>query len=190
MIKVDSTHHLSEITTVPALLNAVGESTVNRWIAIGQTDSKVHWQYGAEVDALVSEGARVGVVCKAIAIKAGKSFETIRKSYYTYIKFSAEDRQKYSLCPYSIFNHARMQDDPYDVLDYYLAHRGPSVEEVEAVFVPPSEDKEFDKWFSGTKYPRYFYRICQELYGIDPIWKQEADEHIKALAEIIEKANK
>lgn len=181
---------MSDISTVPALLAEVGEGTVARWVAIGQMDSKVHWQYGLEVEALVSEGARVGLVCKAIAKKAGKSFETIRKAYYTFIKFTAEDREKYNLCPYSIFQHAARQKDPYKVLQYYIDHAGPSVEEVEAVYPPPSEDEEFEKYFEDSKYPRFFYRICREIWGIEPIWKQEAEEHIRALVEIIERANK
>lgn len=191
MLKVDSTQrHLSDIETVPALLEAVGQALVNRWILMGQADTKIHWQYGAEAEALISEGARVGVVCKAIAITAGKSFETIRKAYYTYISFTPEERSKYDLCPYSIFQHARTQKEPLKVLEYYIDHKQTSVEEIEALYPAVEGEDEFEKYFTSLKYPRYFYRICQELYGIDPIWKQEADGHIQALVEIIERANK
>jgi hypothetical protein len=187
--QVDSTLSLSSITTVPALLAMVGEATCNRWVAIGQTDSKVHWQYGKEAEALISEGARVGVVCKAIAVKAGRSSETVRKAYYTYTSFTEAERKQYDLCPYSIFQHARTQEKPLEVLQYYIDNQA-SVDEVETVYPPIGDDKEFDTYFNATKYPRYFYGICRELYGIDPIWKQEADEHLKALNEIIKQVNK
>ncbi len=184
--QVEST--LSQIATVPALLDFVGETVQNRWVAIGQTDSKVHWQYGKEAEALISEGARVGVVCKAIAVKAGRSSETIRKAYYTYTAFTAEERKKYDLCPYSIFQHARTQEKPLEVLQYYIDHQS-SVDEVETVYPAIGEDKEFDIYFASTKLPRIFYGIERELYGINPIWKQEADEHIRQIIEIIERAN-
>ncbi len=179
---------LSQIATVPALLEFVGDTVQNRWVAIGQTDSKVHWRYGWEAEQLISEGARVGVVCKAIAVKAGKSSETIRKAFYTYTSFTAEERKQYDLCPYSIFQHARTQEKPLEVLQYYIDHQA-SVDEIETVYPEISKDAEFDKYFVGTKLPRIFYGIERELYGIDPIWKQEADEHIKALNEIIQKVN-
>lgn len=184
--QVEST--LSQITTVPALLSAVGEETCNRWTAIGQTDNKVHWQYGIEAEALISEGARVGVVCKAIAVKAGRSSETIRKAYYTYTAFTAAERKRYDLCPYSVFQHARTQEKPLEVLQYYIDNQS-SVDEVETVYPEPSKDAEFDKYFASTKLPRIFYGIERELYGINPIWKQEADEHIRQIIEIIERAN-
>lgn len=187
--QVDSTLSLSQITTVPALFDAVGEDVCNRWVAIGNTDNKVHWQYGLEAEALISEGARVGVVCKAIAIKAGRSSETVRKAYYTYTAFTAAERKQYDLCPYSVFQHARTQDEPLKVLQYYIDHQS-SVDEIETVYPEIGTDKEFDKYFAATKLPRIFYGIERELYGIDPIWKQEADEHIRQLAEIIERVNK
>lgn len=185
--QVEST--LSQIATVPALLEFVGETVQNRWVAIGQTDSKVHWQYGKEAEALISEGARVGVVCKAIAVKAGRSSQTIRKAYYTYTSFTAEERKQYDLCPYSIFQHARTQEKPLEVLQYYIDHQS-SVDEIETVYPEIGEDAEFDKYFASTKLPRIFYGIERELYGINPIWKQEADEHIRQIIEIIEKANR
>ena len=184
--QVEST--LSQIATVPALLEFVGETVQNRWVAIGQTDSKLHWQYGKEAEALISEGARVGVVCKAIAVKVGRSSETIRKAYYTYTAFTAEERKQYDLCPYSIFQHARTQEKPLEVLQYYIDHQA-SVDEIETVYPEIGKDKEFDIYFASTKLPRIFYGIERELYGINPIWKQEADEHIRQIIEIIERAN-
>jgi len=74
--------------TVPALLELVGETTRAKWRAIGDMDSKIHWQYGAEADALISEGYPAMVVYKAIAIEAGKSSQTIRKAYYTFTSFT------------------------------------------------------------------------------------------------------
>jgi hypothetical protein len=180
--------HLSQINTVPALLTAVGEETCNRWVAIGQTDSKVHWAYGREVDALVSEGAQVGIVCKAIAVKAGKDSQTIRKSWYTWKAFTDDERTKYDLAPFSVFQQARTQENKIEVLEHYINNRA-SVDEV-MVLYPEIEHKDFDVYFKSTKYPRWCYGIERELWGIDPIWKQEADGHIKALVEIAERFNK
>ena len=187
--QVESTlNHLSQIDTVPALLKAVGEETCNRWVALGQTDSKIHWAYGREVDALVSEGARVGIVCKAIAVKAGKDSQTIRKAWYTFKAYTDEERKEYDLAPYSVFQQARTQDDKIAVLKYYIENRA-SVDEIMTQY-PEVEDKDFDKYFKTTGYPRIFYGIERELFGIDPVWKQEADQHLKALQEIIERFNK
>jgi len=180
--------HLSQIDTVPALLNAVGEETCNRWVALGQTDSKIHWAYGREVDALVSEGAKVGIVCKAIAVKAGKDSQTIRKAWYTFKSYTDEERKEYDLAPYSVFQQARTQENKIEVLKYYIENRA-SVDEILVKF-PEVEDKEFDAYFKSTNLPRIFYSIERELWGIDPVWKQEADGHIKSLREIIEKFNK
>ena len=63
------------------------------------------------------------------------------------------------------------------------------MDEVETVYPAIGEDKEFDIYFASTKLPRIFYGIERELYGINPIWKQEADEHIRQIIEIIERAN-
>ena len=179
--------HLAQIDTVPALLQAVGDDVQARWEALGQTDGKIHWSYGKEADALISEGARVGIVCKAIAIKAGKSFETIRKAYYTYKRFTDEQREQFHLCPYSVFQHASTTKRPVEVLQYYLDNRATSIEEVEAVFPPLMDDVQ--KEFETSGYPRIFYGVYREIYGLDPLTKRQAQEHIDALNKIIREAN-
>lgn len=181
-------YHFSQINTVPDLLNAVGEDTCNRWVAIGQADSNIHWAYGRECDALISEGAKPGLVYKAIAVKAGRDSQTIRKAYYTWKAYTDAERKEYYLAPYSVFQQARTQEDKIDVLKYYIEKRA-SVDDVITQY-PEIENKEFDAYFKSTKLPRIFYGIERELWGIDPIWKQEADQHIKALREIVERFDK
>ncbi len=178
--------HLSEIDTVPALLQAVGDDVQTRWETLGQADGKIHWAYGREADALISEGAKVGIVCKAIAIKAGKSFETIRKAYYTYKRFTDTQRDQFHLCPYSIFQHAATTKRPVEVLQYYLDNRT-SVEEIETVFPPMMDDVQ--KAFVTSGYPRIFYGVYREIYGLDELKRREAQGHIDALNKIIQEAN-
>ena len=180
--------NLSQINTVPALLQAVGDDVQARWETLGQADGKIHWAYGREAEALISEGAKVGIVCKAIAIKAGKSFETIRKAYYTYLRFTDQQREQYHLCPYSVFQHASTTKRPLEVLQYYIDHRQTSVEEVEAVFPPLMDDVQ--KEFESIGYPRIFYGVYREIYGLDPLVKRQAQDHIDALNKIIKEANK
>jgi len=179
--------HLSEVKTVSGLFSVVGDEVRNRWQVLGETDSKVHWAYGAECDALISEGAKSGLVYKAIAIAAGKDSQTIRKAFYTFKAYTFEQREKYHAAPYSVFQQARTQEDPIAVLEHYV-NKQASVDEIMAVY-PEVVDKEFDEYFKSKGYPRIFYGIERELWGVSEIWKQEADEHLKALREIIEKVN-
>jgi hypothetical protein len=86
------------ILTVPQVYELVGDDVVRRWERLGDMDSKIHWQYGAEADALISEGVPSMLVYKAIAIKVGKSSQVIRKAYYTYTAFTKETRAKYDAC--------------------------------------------------------------------------------------------
>lgn len=171
------------VKTVPQLFELVGEKTCARWEELGRLDSKIHWNYGIEADQLIAEGIHAMLVYKAIAIKAGKSSQTIRKAYYTYKAFTAEQREKYKLCPYSVFAHARTQKKPEVVLQYYLDNMA-SVDEVETVF-PVIEDEEFEKEFSSKGYPRMFYGIYREAYGIDPFLRARIEEHLQGIAEIL-----
>lgn len=178
---VDSTQF-----TIEDVYQAVGEKVTARWEALGQTDSKIHWQYGAEADALIPEFP-AGIVYKAIAKKAGKSSQTIRKAWYTFKAFDAATREKYDLCPYSIFQHARTQKDPIAVLQHYIDNRS-SVDEVEAIY-PTVEDEDFEKEFESKGFIRIFYGIWREVFGIAPELKREVDYHLKEIQKIIEKAN-
>ena len=178
--------HLSEIDTVPALLQIVGDDVQARWETLGQAAATPHRAYGREAAAPTGAGARVGILCHPTPIKAGKSFETIRKAYYTYKRFTDEQREQFHLCPYSIFQHASTTKRPVDVLQYYLDNRT-SVEEIETVFPPMMDDVQ--KAFVNSGYPRIFYGVYREIYGLDDVKKREAQEHIDALNKIIQEAN-
>jgi len=172
--------------TVPQIYQAVGEEITHRWEALGQMDSKVHWSYGAEADALIPEFPAM-LVYKAIALKAGRTSQTIRKAYYTFKRFDNAIREKYNLCPYTIFQHAATQKDPIKVLEHYVAHR--SVDEIETVF-PLIENEELEKEFMSYNYPRIFYGIVRETYGLEPFLKARVNECLKEIQQIIEEANK
>lgn len=174
--------------TVPQLFDMVGDDTTRRWEVLGQTDSKVHWAYGAEADALIAEGFAAMTVYKAIAIKAGKGSQTIRKAYYTYKAFDAQTREKYDLAPYSVFQHARTQKEPIKVLEHYIQNRA-SLDEIEKLY-PIIEDEEFEKYFNGQGYPRIFYGIAREIYGIDPFMKARVEEHLHDIRIILDEVNK
>lgn len=173
--------------TVSDIYQAVGEEVTARWEALGQTDSKIHWAYGAEADALIPEFP-AGVVYKAIAKKAGKSSQTIRKAYYTFLAFDAETRAKYDLCPYSIFQHARTQDKPIEVLDHYINNRS-SVDEVETVY-PEIEDKTLVDEIKKEGLDRgLFFGIFREIFGLDDFSRARVIEYLKEIQLIIKKAN-
>jgi len=125
---------------------------------------------------------------KAIAIKAGKSSQTIRKAYYTFKAFTAEQRKQYDLCPYSVFQIARTQDDPEEVLKEYIDKRA-SVDELELSY-PEITNKELEKEFKARGYPRIYYGIYREIYGIDEFLKNRVIEHLQGISEILEQVNK
>lgn len=175
------------VTTVPQVFALVGEDVCLRWESLGQMDSKVHWAYGAEAEQLISENVPAGLVYKAIGIKAGKSSQTIRKAYYTFKAFTPEQRDQYALCPYSIFQHARTQKKPEKVLQHYINNRT-SVDEIEALF-PVIENEELEKEFSTRGYPRMFYGIYREAWGIDPFFKARIEEHLTEIKNIFEQVN-
>lgn len=174
--------------TVQQIFDVVGEETTGRWEALGEVDSKSHWQYGAEADALIEEGFSAMTVYKAIGIKAGKNSQTIRKAYYTYKAFDAQTREKYHLAPYSVFKHARTQKKPIEVLEHYVNNRS-SVDEIETIF-PIIEDEEFEKYFKSLKFPRIFYGITREIFGIDPFMKARVEEHLNEIKIILDEVNK
>jgi hypothetical protein len=178
----------SEITTVPQVFALVGDDVCARWEKLGDLDSKIHWQYGQEAEALIAEGVPAMLVYKAIAIKSVKKSQTIRKSYYTFKAFTPEQRAKYELCPYSIFQIARTQEEPEKVLQEYINNRA-SVDEMEIVY-PEIADKMFEAEFESRGYPRMFYSIYREIYLIDPFLKQRVIENLNEIEEIIKQVNK
>ena len=177
------------VKTVPQVFELVGEDICARWEKLGTMDSKVHWAYGGEADQLIAEGIPSMLVYKAIAIKAGKSSQTIRKAYYTFKAFTVEQRAEFEIAPYSIFQHARTCADPIEVLQYYKDNRT-SLDEIEIVYPPAPENVELDKEFKAKGYPRMFYGVYRELWGCDPFLRARADELIKELDEIIKQVNK
>lgn len=182
MSVVENTLTINEIYTL------VGEDVTSRWEALGQTDSDVHWAYGMEAEALIPEFPN-GLVYKAIAKKAGKSSQTIRKSYYTYKAFDKDIREKYKLCPYSIFQHARTQDDPEEVLKYYLDNRA-SVDEVEIQFPEGMEGEPIEEEFKRQGLDRaLFFGIFREIFGIDAFSRARVIEYLREIQEVIKKAN-
>lgn len=176
-----------ERVTVPQLLLAVGEKVIARWEALGQTDDKIQWQYGAEADALIPEFPAM-VVYKAIAIKTGRTSQTIRKAWYTYKAFTPELRERYNLVPYSVFAHARMKDNPEEILKYYVEHQS-TPDEIEEKF-PIVEDEDIETAFKSAGIDRIFYSVFREVYGYDPFLKARVMEYIKEIQTIIREANK
>jgi hypothetical protein len=176
--------------TVPQLLEAVGDEVITRWESLAETETKIQWAYGREADALIPEFPAM-IVYKAIAVKTGKSAESIRKYYYTYKAFTDAEREKYEVIPYSFFAHARLYKAPIEVLDYCMDKRA-SLDEIERVF-PVTEyegDKEFDRDFTAQGFSRIFYGVWREIYAADPFLKARAVESIKELEAIIKELNK
>ena len=175
------------VTTVPEVFALVGETVCARWEAIGQMDSKVHWAYGMEAESLITEGVPSMLAYKAIAIKAGKNSQTIRKAYYTYTAFTKEQRAKYDACPYSVFAIARNQPDPEKVLQEYVNNRC-SLDELEVIY-PERGDETLEREFIERGYPRMFYGIYREIFGIDPFLKARCEEAMREILDIIKQAN-
>lgn len=187
LLQLVETPNLKQVT-IPQLYQIVGEQRCAKWQALGDMDSKVHWAYGAEAAELIDEGFAAMTVYKAIGIKAGRSSETIRKAYYTFKSFTAATREKYNLCPYSVFDHARHCDNPISVLEHYVSNQS-SVDEIELVFQPADGDAEFESDFNRTGYPRIFYGIYREIYGLAPNIRKQVETRLQEINEIIRKAN-
>lgn len=177
------------ITTVPQVFDLVGDEVCARWETLGTMDSKVHWQYGAEAESLIAENVPALLVYKAIAIKAGKNSQTIRKAYYTYKAFTAEQRNKYNLAPYSVFKHAATCKDKEKVLQHYIDNRS-SVDEIETVFPATPENEAMDTEFRKLDLPRMFYGIYREIWGIDPAKKKKVITYLAVIKRIIDEVNK
>ncbi len=172
--------------TVPQLYQAVGEEVTARWEALGQTDDKIQWAYGKEADEIIPEFPAM-TVYKAIAVKTGKTSQTIRKAYYTYKAYTDEQRERFHLAPYSVFAHARLTDNKEEVLQYYVDHQS-TPDEIEEKY-PVVDNKEIEAEFKRYNIDRIFYSVFREVYGLDVISKAQVVEYIKKIQQIINEAN-
>ncbi len=180
----------TQVTTVPQVFALVGDDVVARWERLGEIDSRTHWAYGAEAEALIAEGIPAMLVYKAIAIKAGKKSETIRQAYYTFKAFTPAEREQYALAPYSVFRHAKDTDNKIAVLEHYINNRA-SVDEIETVYPARNEeDAEADREFRAYDLPRMFFGIYREIYGVKPAIKNKVISYLKVINRIIEAVNK
>ena len=153
-------NRIVEPWTIGKIYQVVGDDAIARWEALGQTDSDIHFAYGREANSLIEQGLPSMLVYVAIGRKAGKSSETIRKSFYTWRAFTGAQREEYHLAPYSVFDHARMCDNPEEVLQYYIAERC-SIDEVKALFAAGEEEKENP--YGNT--PRYLVGAFRRMLG-------------------------
>lgn len=170
--------------TVAALYQYVGEETLSRWQALGQADSDIHWAYGREAGALIEKGIPAMLVYLAIARKAGKSSQTIRKSYYTYKTFTDAQREEFHNAPYTVFQHARTCDDPDAVLRYYADEQGCTVDEIEAVF-KQGEDEEFKNEFKQSNFPAYLVGAYRRLVGLSKPKRSKAEQLLREFIEVV-----
>lgn len=177
------TKSLVDVYTVTELFSAVGDDITNRWESIGQAYDVLHWRLAEEAFELIPEFPAM-LVYKAIGIKTGISEQVVRKAYKTYMKFDKVTRDAHPLCPYSVFQHARTQDDPISVLDYYEAHR-PSVRELESVF-PVIRDEETEQDLRTMEYPRYFYGILREMRGLLPEQQLQIKAYLSNIKKILD----
>jgi len=172
---------IAEPWTIGKIYQFVGEDTLSRWEALGQTDSDIHWAYGMEANALVEQGIPSMLVYVAIGRKAGKSAETIRKSFYTWRAYTGAQREEYHLAPYSVFDHARMCEKPEEVLQYYIAEQC-GFDEIKAAFRAGEEEKEFPY----SDFPRYLAGAYRQMLG----WKTENRKRGEELLDEFEKLRK
>jgi hypothetical protein len=185
MTLVQNTSTLQSVSDVYQL---VGEDTCARWEALGHVDSAVHWKYGEEAEQLISEGVPNMLAYKAIAKKAGKKQETIRQAYYTYKAFTPDQREQYELCPYSVFRHAKNTPAPLEVLQHYIDNVS-TVDEVEEIFPATGEDAT-EKDFIQTGFPRMFYLIYREIWGMDAKVRNKIIGYLKVINRVIDEVNK
>ena len=125
---------------------------------------------------------------KAIAKKAGKKQETIRQAFYTYRAFTDAQREQYDLCPYSVFRHAKNTAAPLEVLQHYIDKQS-TVDEVEEIFPATGEDVT-EKDFIQTGFPRMFYMIYREIWGMEAKIKNKIIGYLKVINRVIEEVNK
>ena len=179
----------SQITTVPQVFALVGDDVIAKWERLGEIDSKTHWAYGAEAEALIAEGVPAMLVYKAIAIKTGKRSETIRQAYYTFRAYTPAEREKYAAAPYSVFRHAKDTDDKIAVLEHYINNRA-SVDEIETVFpAREAEEADIEREFRALDMPRMFYGIYREIYGASPAVVKKVISYLRVLKRIIDEVN-
>ena len=182
--------HNNNITTVPQVFALVGDDVIAKWERLGEIDSKTHWAYGAEAEALIAEGVPAMLVYKAIAIKTGKRSETIRQAYYTFRAYTPAEREKYAAAPYSVFRHAKDTDDKISVLEHYINNRA-SVDEIETVFpAREAEDADIEREFRALDMPRMFYGIYREIYGASPAVVKKVISYLRVLKRIIDEVNR
>ena len=181
--KVVAKYHTAQISTVPQLYAALGDDILDRWQALGQQSDKIQWEIGKEADALIAEDFRPMLVYKAIALKVGRSSETVRQCYYTFKSFDGQIREKYHLVPYTVFNRARMTDNKIEVLEHYLQSQ--SVDEVETVF-PIAGDKSVETDFRKMEYPRCFYGIYRETYYLPDARRVRISELLNEIKKLME----
>ena len=175
-VVVDSTNW-----TVGKVYDSFPEAAA-RWEALGQQDSDIHWAYGREADALIQLSIPAMLVYSAIGKKAGKSSQTIRKSYYTFKTFTDAQREQYCLAPYSVFQHARTWDNPEEVLQYH-ADEGCSVDEIEEVF--KSTEPEERELFKQSGFDRYLVGAWRKMIGLSREKRSQAEYHLKAFQELV-----
>lgn len=179
----------TQITTVPQVFALVGDDVIAKWERLGEIDSKTHWAYGAEAEALIAESVPAMLVYKAIAIKTGKRSETIRQAYYTFRAYTPAEREKYAAAPYSVFRHAKDTDDKIAVLEHYINNRA-SVDEVETVFpAREAEEADIEREFRALEMPRMFYGIYREIYGASPAVVKKVISYLRVLKRIIDEVN-
>lgn len=177
----------TDVATIPQLYALVGDEVIARWERLGEIDSKTHWAYGMEAEQLIAEGLKNMLVYKAIAIKAGKSAETIRQAYYTFKAFTDAERAKYEAAPYSVFRHAKDCEDKIAVLEHYINHQS-SVDEIETIY-PPAPD-EVEKDFRALDMPRMFYGIYREIWGASASIRNKVLAYLRVIKRVIDEVNK
>lgn len=174
----------TKISTVSEVYARVGEETIHRWETLGKMDSDIHWAYGQEAKDLIERYCVPSMLAyTAIGRKAGKSSQTIRKSFYTYKTFTDAQREQYHTAPYSVFAHARTCDDPEAVLQYYADERC-GVDEIEAVF-RQGDDIEFMNEFRRSKFPQYLVGAYRRLMGLPEQKRKEAERLLRRFIEVV-----
>ncbi|TXH59224.1 MAG: hypothetical protein E6Q97_00285 [Desulfurellales bacterium] len=177
----------TEVTTVPQVFALVGDDVVARWERLGEIDSKTHWAYGMEAEQLIAEGIGNMLVYKAIAIKTGKSAETIRQAYYTYKAFTDAERKQFEAAPYSVFRHAKDCEDKIAVLEHYINNQS-SVDEIETIY-PTAPDDEIEKDFRALDMPRMFYGIYREIWGASVATRNKVIAYLRVIKRVIDEVN-
>lgn len=155
---------------------------VARWDALESVGSDFHWSLGREANYLVENGVPAMTAYAAIGRRTGVKSQTVRKAYYTWRAFPDSVREEYHTVPYSVFRHAARYENPEEVLEYYVAEGGVSVEEIEQVFRIGEQDDEIEK----PAFPRYVVGIVRRMLGLPPQKRQTAEALLRDLIALIE----